>query len=144
MQRCKDTPKNLESYFLSFSTFDFYVIILSSIVLVPNTYNSCLFESNTPGTEEDTQKINQKWRCQITSVINTISFNNIRLKDLSANYQFHVWKYLGFKIINIHVNETETMNKDKTVRKICVNDVSYLRYLNVFIRPNAMESLYRV
>ena len=51
--------------------------------------------------------------------------NNVRLKDQYeyANYQFYVWKYLGFKIVNINGRET---TKDKTVCKICVNDVSYM------------------
>jgi hypothetical protein len=51
--------------------------------------------------------------------------HNVRLKDQYeyANYQFYVWKYLGFKIVNINGRET---TKDKTVCKICVNDVSYM------------------
>jgi hypothetical protein len=28
--------------------------------------------------------------------------NNIRLKDPHASYRSHVWKYSGFKIVNIH------------------------------------------
>jgi hypothetical protein len=53
-----------------------------------------------------------------------MKFNNVRLKDQYeyANYQFYVWKYLGYKIVNINGRET---TKDKTVCKICVNDVSY-------------------
>jgi hypothetical protein len=38
-------------------------------------------------------------------------------------YQFYVWKYLGYKIVNINGRET---TKDKIVCKICVNDVSYM------------------
>jgi len=56
-------------------------------------------------------------------VMDIISFNNARLNDPSANYRFHVRKYFGFKIINII--GTETTDKDKTVRKICVNGASY-------------------
>ena len=56
------------------------------------------------------------------SVMNIISFNSVRLKHPPANYQFHVWKYFGFIIVNI--NGTETTDKD-TVRKICVNNTSY-------------------
>jgi hypothetical protein len=41
----------------------------------------------------------------------------------TGNYQFYVWKYLGYKIVNINGRET---TKDKTVCKICVNDVSYM------------------
>jgi hypothetical protein len=95
------------------------------MVPVPNINNSRLFESNTQGMEEDTQKEHKKWRRQIVSVMNIISFNNIRLKDPSANYmyRYHAWKYFGFKIVNI--NGTETRDKDKTVSKICVNDASY-------------------
>jgi len=52
-------------------------------------------------------------------VMNIKSFNNVRLKDLSTTYRFHVWKYFGFKIVNIH--GTETTDKDKTVCKICMN-----------------------
>jgi hypothetical protein len=50
--------------------------------------------------------------------------NNVRLKDQYeyTNYQFYAWKYLGFKIVNINGRET---TKDKTVCKICMNDVSY-------------------
>ena len=39
-----------------------------------------------------------------------------------ANYQLHVRKYFGFKIVNINGRET---TKDQTLCKICVNDVSY-------------------
>jgi hypothetical protein len=57
-----------------------------------------------------------------------MKFNNVRLKDQYeyANYQFYVWKYLGFKIVNINGRET---TKDKTVCKICVNDVMTTTYV---------------
>ena len=95
------------------------------MVPVPNINNSRLFESNTQGMEEDTQKKKSKMEAPIVSVMNIISFNNIRLKDPSPNYmyRYHAWKYFGFKIVNI--NGTETRDKDKTVSKICVNDASY-------------------
>ena len=127
VQGCNDIPKYQKCliFFVIFGVRFLCHLPRFGTVLVSNTYNSHLFESNTPGMEENTQKKNQKWRHQIVSVMNIISFNNIRLKDPSANYmyRYHAWKYFGFKIVNI--NGTETRGKDKTVSKICVNDASY-------------------
>jgi membrane-associated protease RseP (regulator of RpoE activity) len=66
------------------------------------------------------RKKNQKWRHQVVSVMNIISFNKLKLKYPSLQ---NTDLFFGFKIVNI--NGTETTDKDKTIRKIWVNDARY-------------------
>ena len=79
----------------------------------PNTCIRRLFECNSLEWKQIHRKIKNGDTDLASPDVSNENNKRKILKDPLANYRSRVWKYVRFKIVNI--NETETVDKDKTV-----------------------------